>query len=47
MGRPPDTDLPEVVETDSDRAVGLIENRADIDAQARDTGLLDRCRGPL
>ena len=47
MGRPFDADMPEVVETDSDRAAALIEGRVDIDAQARNDGLLDRRRGAL
>ena len=42
MGRPFDAHMPEVVETDGDRAVALIERRADIHAQARDDGSLDR-----
>ena len=39
--------MPEVVETDGDRAAALIEGRVDIDVQARHDGMFDRCRGAL
>ena len=44
---PLDTDMSEVVETNSDRAAALIQGEADIDAQARDEGLFDRRRGAI
>ena len=45
MRRPFDAQMSEVVETDGDRAVALIEGRVQIHAQARDGRSLDRVRG--
>src|SRR4029450_4467156 len=40
--RPLDAQMPEVVETDSDRAVALTECRVEIHTQAGDVGAFDR-----
>jgi len=37
MGQPIDTDMPKVIETNSDRSVALIKSRVDIHPQARET----------
>ena len=42
MRRPVDAEMPEVVETDGDRAAALIEGRVQIHAQARDGRSFDR-----
>ena len=42
MRRPVDAQMPEIVETDGDRAAALIEGRVQIRAQAGDGGAFDR-----
>src|ERR1700731_813573 len=44
MSRPVDAQMPEVVETDGDRAVALIEGRIHIHPQARDRRSFDGVR---
>ena len=43
--RPVDAQMPQIVETDRDGAVALIESRVQIHAQARDRRPLDRVCG--
>jgi len=45
MRRPLDAEMPEEIETDSDRAGALIEGHVQIHAQARDGRSLDRICG--
>src|SRR5580698_7921725 len=47
VGGPLDTDMPEVIETKSNRTATKIEGRGDIHAQACDKCQFDYCRGAI